>query len=140
TGGPLGPPHRSAEVRDLIATMAHDNPRWGSERIRGELLKLGVVVSKRSIQRYRRRGPAHPASQTWRTFLSNHAHHVWAADLLTPTLGSWQQPADLEVVQTGAWILPDERPLPADLRGVPCRRDTARVHRLRQYPDARVKG
>jgi vancomycin aglycone glucosyltransferase len=32
-----------------------------------------------------------------------------------PTLSPWQQPADLEVVQTGAWILPDERPLPADL-------------------------
>src|SRR5205085_10110133 len=63
--------------------MAHDNPRWGSERIRGELLKLGLVVSKRSIQRYRRRGPASPSSQTWRTFLSNHAHHLWAADLLT---------------------------------------------------------
>jgi len=53
--------------------MARDNPRWGSERIRGELLKLGLVVSKRSIQRYRRRGPAHPSSQTWRTFLANHA-------------------------------------------------------------------
>jgi hypothetical protein len=63
--------------------MAHDNPRWGSERIRGELLKLGLVVSKRSIQRYRRRGPAHPSSQSWRAFLANHAHHVWAADLLT---------------------------------------------------------
>jgi vancomycin aglycone glucosyltransferase len=32
-----------------------------------------------------------------------------------PTLAPWQQPADLEVVQTGAWILPDERPLPADV-------------------------
>jgi vancomycin aglycone glucosyltransferase len=32
-----------------------------------------------------------------------------------PILSPWQQPADLEVVQTGAWILPDERPLPADL-------------------------
>src|SRR5437588_7027350 len=63
--------------------MVQDNPRWGSERIRGELLKLGLVVSKRSIQRYRRRGPAHPSSQTWRTFLTNHAHHLWAADLLT---------------------------------------------------------
>ena len=67
--------------------MARDNPRWGSERIRGELLKLGLVVSKRSIQRYRRRGPASPSSQTWRAFLANHAHHLWAADLLTvPTL------------------------------------------------------
>jgi vancomycin aglycone glucosyltransferase len=32
-----------------------------------------------------------------------------------PTLAPWQQPADLDVVQTGAWILPDERPLPAEL-------------------------
>src|SRR2546423_7356891 len=63
--------------------MTRDNPRWGSERIHGELLKLGLVVSKRSIQRYRRRGPASPSSQTWRTFLANHAHHLWAADLLT---------------------------------------------------------
>ena len=40
-------------------------------------------------------------------------NHPWlAAD---PTLGPWQEPADLEVVQTGAWILPDERPLPAEL-------------------------
>jgi hypothetical protein len=81
--GPIGRPRLSAEVRELIATMARDNPRWGSERIRGELLKLGIVVSKRSIQRYRRRGPASPSSQTWRTFLANHAHHIWAADLLT---------------------------------------------------------
>jgi vancomycin aglycone glucosyltransferase len=32
-----------------------------------------------------------------------------------PTLAPWQEPADLDVVQTGAWILPDERPLQADL-------------------------
>jgi vancomycin aglycone glucosyltransferase len=39
--------------------------------------------------------------------------HPWlAAD---PTLGPWQEPTDLDVVQTGAWILPDERPLPAEL-------------------------
>jgi vancomycin aglycone glucosyltransferase len=32
-----------------------------------------------------------------------------------PVLAPWQQPADLDVVQTGAWVLPDERPLPAEL-------------------------
>ena len=32
-----------------------------------------------------------------------------------PVLGPWQESADLDVVQTGAWILPDERPLPAEL-------------------------
>ena len=35
-----------------------------------------------------------------------------------PVLGPWREPADLDVVQTGAWILPDERPLPAELKAV----------------------
>ena len=83
SSGRLGRPRVSAEVRDLIARMARENPRWGSERIRGELLKLGMTVSKRSIQRYQRRGPARPPSQTWRTFLANHRPQIWAADLFT---------------------------------------------------------
>jgi transposase InsO family protein len=82
-----GRPRLATEVRELIAAMARDNPRWGSERIRGELLKLGIAVSTRSVQRYRRRGPAHPPSQSWRTFLANHRPQLWAADLCTvPTL------------------------------------------------------
>jgi putative transposase len=80
--GHPGRPRLGAEVRALIATMARENPAWGAERIRGELLKLGIAVSKRSIQHYRRRGPARPPAQTWRTFLANHASQVWAADLL----------------------------------------------------------
>ena len=32
-----------------------------------------------------------------------------------PILDPWQEMPDLDVVQTGAWILPDERRLPADL-------------------------
>ncbi|MFE2599440.1 glycosyltransferase [Streptomyces sp. NPDC059396] len=32
-----------------------------------------------------------------------------------PVLDPWQESADLDVVQTGAWFLPDERPLPAEL-------------------------
>jgi transposase InsO family protein len=50
-------------------------------------LKLGILVSAGSIRRYRWRGPARPPSQTWRTFLANHAAQIWAADLFTvPTL------------------------------------------------------
>jgi vancomycin aglycone glucosyltransferase len=38
---------------------------------------------------------------------------LWlAAD---PILGPWQGAPDLDVVHTGAWILPDERPLPTEL-------------------------
>jgi transposase InsO family protein len=82
-----GRPHLSPEVRDLIRSMSRENRSWGTERIRGELLKLGIVVSNRSIRRYRWRGPGRPSSQTWRTFLANHRHQLWAADLFTvPTL------------------------------------------------------
>ena len=84
---PGGRRHLSLEVRELIVTMSRENSLWRTERIRGELLKLGIVVSNRSIRRYRWRGPRRPSSQTWRTFLRNHAHHLWAADLFTvPTL------------------------------------------------------
>jgi transposase InsO family protein len=76
-----GRPRLSQEVRELIARMSGENPLWGSERIRGELRKLGIAVSNRSVRRYRWHGPGRPPSQTWRTFLANHAHALWAADL-----------------------------------------------------------
>jgi vancomycin aglycone glucosyltransferase len=44
--------------------------------------------------------------------------HILSADLwlaADPVLGPWQTPADLDVVQTGAWMVPDERPLSPDL-------------------------
>ena len=63
--------------------MSRDNPLWGTERIRGELLKLGLTVSNRSIRRYRWRGRERSSSQSWRTFLANHRPQIWAADLLT---------------------------------------------------------
>ena len=78
------PPRRlPQETIDRIQTMASDNPLWGAERIRGELLKLYLRVSKRTIQKYMRevRPPGKP-SQSWKTFLQNHAHDIWACDFL----------------------------------------------------------
>ncbi len=77
----LGRPRLAAEVRALISQMASDNPLWGTERIRGELLKLGLVVSARSIRRYRRPPTCRPPSLAWRTFLRNELAGIWAADL-----------------------------------------------------------
>jgi hypothetical protein len=78
-----GRPHLSPEIQELIRTMSRDNRLRGSERMRGELLNLGIVVSNRSIRRYHWHGQRRPSSQTWRTFLQDHARHLWAADLFT---------------------------------------------------------
>jgi transposase InsO family protein len=61
--------------------MSKENPLWGSERIRGELLKLGIVVSNRSIRRYRWHRIRPGDHQRWRTFLTNQLRGIWAADL-----------------------------------------------------------
>jgi hypothetical protein len=59
---------------DLVLSMAVHNALWGAERIRGELLKLGIRVSRRTIQKYMKRArPPGKSGQTWKTFLENHA-------------------------------------------------------------------
>jgi hypothetical protein len=52
--------------------MSRENPLGGASRIHGELLKLGIDIGETSVGKYmvRRRKPP---SQTWRTFLENHA-------------------------------------------------------------------
>jgi len=65
----------------LIREIATSNPRWGAERIRGELLKLGIRVSKRTVQRYMRRSSRHGGNgPSWSTFLRNHV--TWATDFV----------------------------------------------------------
>jgi hypothetical protein len=50
--------------------MAAENPTWGAARIHGELLKLGVDLSERTVSRWVRRVPKNPDSaQRWLTFL-----------------------------------------------------------------------
>jgi putative transposase len=79
-------PRISQETVTLIKEMARDNRLWGAERIRGELLKLGLHVSKRAIQKYMRQVRAtRPRGQTWATFLHNHAGQIWACDFLPVT-------------------------------------------------------
>jgi putative transposase len=78
-------PKIAAETILFIKTMTRDNHLWGAERIRGELLKLGIHVSKRTIQKYMRPERLRPSSQTWSTFLHNHASEIWACDFLPVT-------------------------------------------------------
>jgi putative transposase len=79
-------PKVAAETIALIRQMAKDNRLWGAERIRGELLKLGIRVCKRTIQKYMSAvRTQQPRSQTWATFLRSHTAQVWACDFLQVT-------------------------------------------------------
>jgi putative transposase len=79
-------PKISAETVALIQQMARDNRLWGAERIRGELLKLGIHVCKRTIQKYiRHTRTPRQRGQTWATFLQNHAQDIWTCDFLQVT-------------------------------------------------------
>jgi putative transposase len=79
-------PRLSPEVISLIKEMATNNRLWGAERIRGELLKLDIRVSKRTIQKYMKHTrPKRARGQNWKTFLRNHAAEVWACDFLQVT-------------------------------------------------------
>lgn len=84
--GRNGRPGVSPEVRALIRELSTANPLWGAPRIHGELQKLGVSVSQSTVAKYMRRHPR-PPSQTWRTFLANHASQIMAVDLfVVPTV------------------------------------------------------
>jgi hypothetical protein len=72
-----------AETISVIRDMVTKNRLWGAERIRGELLKLGIKISKRTVQKYmrsvrERRG----GGQTWATFVKNHANDIWCCDFV----------------------------------------------------------
>jgi putative transposase len=81
-----GRPPVDDRTRELVLRLARENPRWGYQRIAGELNKLGVAVSPssfagcsptRALVRPRRSGPS------WRKFLRAQAATVVACDFFT---------------------------------------------------------
>jgi putative transposase len=69
--------------------MAAANPLWGAPRIHGELLKVGMNVAERTMSRLMpKRRPA--ASQTWRTFLTNHVRDLVSIDFFTVPTAHWR--------------------------------------------------
>lgn len=104
-----GRPRVDSEVRALIRRMAAENHLWGAPRIHGELLKLGLAVSERTVSRYLadiRRAP----SQTWRTFLANHFGQL----AFTSPLMVFDTPNDDDVLDVSGVL-----PRPASVSRVP---------------------
>jgi putative transposase len=69
--------------------MAQANPLWGAPRIHGELLKLGIDISERSISRLMPKKKK-PPSQTRPTFLENHVSEIVSIDFLTVPTASFR--------------------------------------------------
>jgi len=81
-----GRPGKNRELIQLIRRMWSVNPTWGSPRIRDELAKLGLEVSTATIRKYRPKSRRRP-SQSWWTFLQNHAGAMAAMDFfVVPTI------------------------------------------------------
>jgi transposase InsO family protein len=82
-----GRPRIPGEIRRLIREMSVANRLWGAPRIHGELLKLGIGVAQSTVAKYMARS-GRGRSQTWKTFLRNHAAGIAAMDfLIVPTVG-----------------------------------------------------
>src|SRR5213083_1276184 len=80
-----GRPKIDRGLRDLIRRMSKENPKWGASRIHGELRMLGFEVAQSTVSKYMVQDG--PPSQTWKTFLRNHAQAIAAIDLcVVPTL------------------------------------------------------
>jgi hypothetical protein len=77
-----GRPPVSAEIKTLVIRMAGANPFWGAPRIHGEILKLGLDVAERTVSRLMPKRRPEP-SQSWRTFLANHARDLVSIDFFT---------------------------------------------------------
>src|SRR6516165_6987567 len=77
-----GRPRTACDIRKLVKTLAEANLGWGAPRIHGELLKLGVEVSERTVSRLMPKRYKAP-SQTWRTFLDNHVRDLVSIDFFT---------------------------------------------------------
>src|ERR1700704_1917691 len=74
-----GRPPLDPAVARLLTDMAGANPLWGAPRIHGELRKLGIEISERTVSRLLAQ-LSRPPSQPWRTFLANHLSALVSMD------------------------------------------------------------
>ena len=61
--GKPGRPAISSELEALIIRLAKENPRWGYDKIQGELLKLGFKLCASSVRNILKRHRVPPTSE-----------------------------------------------------------------------------
>jgi putative transposase len=82
-----GRPATSEDIRELVLRVARENPRWGYQRIVGELAGVGVRVAATTVAKILRQADVPPAGSRaglcWRAFLRAHAQSMIACDFFT---------------------------------------------------------
>jgi hypothetical protein len=134
-GGRRGRPPVDEEIRELVLRLARENPRWGYQRITGELNGLGIV-SATTVAKILRQAGLGPAGErsglSWRAFLRAQAASMLAVDFFTVETISLQRLYVLFFIElgsrrvhlagstanpTGAWVTQQARQVRLDTRG-----------------------
>ncbi len=83
----VGRPSIRREIREAVLRLARENPRWGYQRIVGELKGLGMAVSATTVRTWLRKTGLGPAGRrggmTWREFIRVHRHSLLVVDFFT---------------------------------------------------------
>jgi putative transposase len=105
-GGRCGRPPIGGEIRELVLRLAHENPRWGYQRITGELNGLGLSVSATTVRKILRQAGLGPAGEraglSWRAFLRAQAASMLAVDFFTVETISLQRLYVLFFIELGS--------------------------------------
>jgi putative transposase len=140
-----GRPPIDARRRELVVRLARENPRWGYQRIAGELNKLGLSVSPSTIRRLLARADLRPAPRrsgpSWREFLRAQAASVVACDFFTVETALLRRYYVLFFIElqtrrvhlAGTTTNPDVPGLASDPRPTPARPRPARLRRPLQH-------
>ncbi len=103
--GRIGRPPIGAELSELVLRLARENPRWGYQRIVGELNGLGISVSATTVRKILRQAELGPAGErsglSWRAFLRAQAKSMLAIDFFTVETVSLQRLYVLFFIEVG---------------------------------------
>ena len=83
--GRNGRPPIDTKIRELVLRLARENPRWGYQRIAGEINGLGLKVSATTVRKILRQAGIGPAGErgglSWRAFLQAQAESMLAVEV-----------------------------------------------------------
>jgi transposase InsO family protein len=136
----VGRPPVGGEIRDLVVRLAGENPRWGYQRIAGEINGLGLKVSATTVRKILREAGIGPTGErsglSWRAFLRQQAQSLLAVDFFTVETISLQRLYVLFFIElgsrrvhlpgctadpTGAWVTQQARQFACRLQEQPSR-------------------